>query len=459
MIRARRFQARRGGVASSGSGSRSRTKLSLASIAVVFGIGMCLAITLMAVGWWCIVKISSPQGHAVNTRIGAHDVSRLVRNNPRQIMQRPTTAKIRLPVTKLKLPTPVIVMGMPKVGTTSITAYFRCGNIKASHFSCEVNDNDDLTRPWRNCLLPKGAGGRGSDASRAPLCAVCIERNVLRGRPPLEGCGDYDVWGELDSAEHPLPLIRHNEEDNTKEANQDDDDSVQPLCSFPQITHLDEIHAAYPNSTFILNMRPVENWIRSISKWKPTPNRMAEKGYLRRVLAKCDLPAFSSGVGETDEELALFYNAHSDRIRSFVRKYNSHALVEIDIESDSAGRKLEEKFGINHQCWGKQNSAPAAQNPSRSYTNPTEEQQGIRGAARIQSARILGQPQQDTHVVNGRKKKRNFTEALSQAQSMADLMFEQYNKQKEYNAELALDYPYCSEIQDIFSRRQEEVIQ
>mmetsp|Transcript_16919 Transcript_16919/g.33768 ORF Transcript_16919/g.33768 Transcript_16919/m.33768 type:complete len:453 (-) Transcript_16919:1975-3333(-) len=441
MITGKRLQARRGGAGGSSTTNRGRSrKVSLASIAAIFGVGICLAITLMALGWWYIVSASS-LGPRQEDAIGTHDVSKLRRRTTT------STAKIRRPVTNLKLPTPVLVMGMPKVGTTSITAYFRCGKIKASHFSCEVNDDDDLTRPWRNCLLPKGAGGAGSDSSKAPLCGVCIERNVLRGRPPLEGCGDYELWGELDSAEHPLPLIRHDgtgttATKDTKKANQDD---VQPLCSFPQITHLDELHAAYPNATLILNTRPAENWIRSISQWNPTPDRVADKGYLRRVLAQCDLPGFSSGVGETDEELALFYNSHSERIRSFVQQHPSHALVEINIEDDNSGRVLESNFGISHQCWGKQNAATVAQNPNRSYTDPTKSR-----AESVGSARILGQPRQDTHVVTGVDKKHNFSEALSQVQAMADLMFDQYSKQKEYNADLALDYPYCSDIQDIF---------
>ena len=141
-------------------------------------------------------------------------------------------------VGSLHLPKPVIVVGMPKSGTTSIFSYFKCGGQRSSHFACNnhytVNDDPDRmpvdvveAEPWRNCRLPAGAGGGGGDSSGSggnedesdkdkrglnidtgnfPLCSVCVERNVLHGRPPLEGCGAYDVWAGK-SARGPCLLI------------------------------------------------------------------------------------------------------------------------------------------------------------------------------------------------------------------------------------------------------------
>ena len=64
---------------------------------------------------------------------------------------------------------PILVVGMPKVGTTSITEFFKCsGRYKVSHHQC------------------RGRGGHGR-------CGVLIRNNVLEGRPPLQGTGDFDV--------------------------------------------------------------------------------------------------------------------------------------------------------------------------------------------------------------------------------------------------------------------------
>ena len=45
--------------------------------------------------------------------------------------------------------------------------------------------------------------------------------------------------------------------------------------SYPQIQLLDELHEIYPSSTFIINFRPIQDWIRSISNWKSMRTRMA----------------------------------------------------------------------------------------------------------------------------------------------------------------------------------------
>ena len=328
----------------------------------------------------------------------------------------------------LHLPTPVVVVGMPKSGTTSIFSYFKCGGQLASHFACNnhytVNETApesmqkelmrDMVQPesWRNCRLPaqttvqnaqsnadidtaddehamereKRHAARSIDSGRFPLCSVCIERNILRGKPPLEGCGAYDIWAEIDSAEHPLPSLLAREQEiarEEREADEEGDEStvtgedgdgqdeaadveveenaggadVRPLCSYPQITRLEEIHEAYPNATFILNLRPVDNWIKSISKWSGDKRR-TKGGYLRQVLTQCDLPGFPSGMGETDEEMEDFYNGHSRRIRDFVKDYPSHALVEVDIEAEDAGQILQESFGVSHHCWKVRNASP-----------------------------------------------------------------------------------------------------
>jgi len=498
-INSSRLQSRRGG----GNAAGPR-KVAISPLVIIVAAGTVLSLCLMALGWSVIVLVhQGPSSAATDTTTGGSAVQmrsaamtvpapmsrRALRanaetttsNNNNNNNKKKIPARVRYPLaTDLKLPTPILVVGMPKVGTTSIASYFRCGGIRASHFSCEVNDDDDLTRPWRNCLLPRGAGGGGSggrgqgqsDAGTEPLCAVCIERNIVRGRPPFEGCGPYEVFGEMDSAEHPLPMVRdyaHDHDapkhgDGANDGNRDADGRIQPLCSFPQITHLDEIHASYPNATLILNTRPVDHWIQSISNWNPTPNR-ADGGYLRRVLAMCDLgPGFGTGIGATEEELARFYLGHSERIRNFARDHPSHALVEVDIEDKQAGETMENAFGINKQCWGKQNAASpivAAQNANISgksgYLNGMQNKgEGVQSTTKRTSPRILGQPQEDVHVATSTTRKataHNLTSAIAASQAQAELLFAQYSAQKAYNAEMALDYPYCSDIEDIFPRQ------
>lgn len=164
---------------------------------------------------------------------------------------------------------------------------------------------------------------------------------------------------------------------------------VRPLCSFPQITRLQDVHDAYPNATFILNLRPVENWIRSVSKWAGD-RRRTSGGYLRQVLTMCDLPGFPSGVGKTDDELRAFYESHAERIRDFVLLHPSHSLVEVNIEAKDAGSFLEEKFGVSHHCWKERNT-----NPEKVGVGDGEGQRALDAYRYLGGAKVLGERQLD----------------------------------------------------------------
>ena len=56
------------------------------------------------------------------------------------------------------------------------------------------------------------------------------------------------------------------------------------------------------------------------------------------------------------------------RVRKEVAKYpGRHELIEIDIEDPTVGLQLEEAFGINHTCWGHENTS------NRNDTIPVDE--------------------------------------------------------------------------------------
>jgi hypothetical protein len=44
---------------------------------------------------------------------------------------------------------------------------------------------------------------------------------------------------------------------------------------YPQIKVLDELHKESPNSTFVLNFRPIKDWLHSVSKWDGMKYRMS----------------------------------------------------------------------------------------------------------------------------------------------------------------------------------------
>jgi len=205
---------------------------------------------------------------------------------------------------------PILVVGLPKSGTTSIHEYFTCGGYKASHWRCRTHKE---------------------------LCGALIRRNVRLKRPPLDNIGDYDVYTQLDGD-----------------------------CYFPQIKALEEIHEHYPNSTFILNLRNIDAWMNSMRTFNAAYSGILPK-YNKVTL--CEISEKKS----TDEQYRDYYNAQTDRIRDFIKKYPSHTLVEVQIDSNDAGVIMENNFGIDKSCWKHANKKQneLGNNGNRSTINNT----------------------------------------------------------------------------------------
>ena len=111
---------------------------------------------------------------------------------------------------------PFINLGFPKMGTSSLHAFFSCGNLTSVHLDCKHK--------------------KGS-------CAKCFNDNVAEGRPPLTDCGGADVYAQIDNGR-----------------------------LFPQIDILEEIVHGHPNATFFLTMRSMDKWFHSLTHWPPRPN-------------------------------------------------------------------------------------------------------------------------------------------------------------------------------------------
>ena len=144
---------------------------------------------------------------------------------------------------------------------------------------------------------------------------------LLRKKDPLEGCGSATVYAQMDVTFYPADV-----------------------CYYPQIHALRELHDAYPESVFLLNLRDVGDWVHSVQSWTN------EKGPLALRLERC----FSLDGDSLAKDLRNFYLNHTQRIREFAKQFG-HKLVEVDISRGDAGRVLELEFGIAATCWTQQN--------------------------------------------------------------------------------------------------------
>lgn len=199
----------------------------------------------------------------------------------------------------------IILVGMPKSGTTTVSSFFRESNrYSVCDFQCPLPDDTAIMGNQTNT----------NTNYRRQYIGKCMARAKAQNLPLIKTCGDYAMYGQLD---YPMPQ-------NKK-------------CQLPQITLLQDFHTEHPDATFILNLRNASHWTSSVHRWR---------GMHRR------LPQCALGPGDSSHiSLRQWYYLHVQRIRQFVTLHPTHALVEIDVEHEDTGKRMEAIFGINETCW------------------------------------------------------------------------------------------------------------
>eukprot|EP00578_Thalassiosira_sp_NH16_P030140 CAMPEP_0181078204 /NCGR_PEP_ID=MMETSP1071-20121207/1361_1 /TAXON_ID=35127 /ORGANISM="Thalassiosira sp., Strain NH16" /LENGTH=801 /DNA_ID=CAMNT_0023159503 /DNA_START=172 /DNA_END=2577 /DNA_ORIENTATION=- len=186
---------------------------------------------------------------------------------------------------------PFINLGLPKMGTSSIHAFFGCAGYEAKHHKC----------------------------LKAELCAKCILQSISQRLPPLTQCGIADVYSQIDG-------------------------NIAHALYLPQTELLEEFVHGYPNATFLLTFRSMEKWYHSISNWPPTiPTKLKDLFFLSPVTG---LP---SGKGRTLQVFSDFFCNHVQRVRAIVPP---HRLVEIDIDDPTISTQMADIFDVEEECWG-----------------------------------------------------------------------------------------------------------
>lgn len=109
---------------------------------------------------------------------------------------------------KINISKPILNVGMPKCGSTTLYEYFLCAGWNVSHSQTGLE----------------------------------MMKLVNQGNPSALRLSDapiLDAYAQMDY-------------------------NRKPPCAYPQIQFLDEIHMEYPDATFVLLFRPVEDWIDSV---------------------------------------------------------------------------------------------------------------------------------------------------------------------------------------------------
>lgn len=130
-------------------------------------------------------------------------------------------------------------------------------------------------------------------------------------------------------------------------------------CYFPQIQALEEFSREHPDAVFLLNMRNVEHWIHSVQQWFGLAKR----------LASCE----AGPESPLPEHLKAWYCQQMLRVRQFVADHPSHTLMEIDIEDNTTGQRLQDMFGLSASYWVQHNRNKRKNNKEPEITSPEED--------------------------------------------------------------------------------------
>jgi len=237
---------------------------------------------------------------------------------------------------------PVIVVGMPKTGTTSISHFFECINKRTSHQFC-------------------GERGRPKEE-----CGAVMKTRIEAGLPPFDEIWGYEVYTQLD-----VTRVKGNFMKWTG------------VCYYPQIEALKEMHEQYPDATFILSIRNVKDWIKSVYHHQGMNYRI---GF-------CNITGFPP-VDRMYLREAMFqkmFLSQIQRVRDFVKKYPSHRLVELDIDANDAGEKMIKTFGGDSNCWMKKNTRKDVQQRASYFAEIKQKHGSIRNYRRSATKKELNE--------------------------------------------------------------------
>lgn len=269
----------------------------------------------------------------------------------------------------LLLPKPIINVGFPKAGTSTIFSFFHCNGLRAQHWLC-CDPQDHPGRTEKEMLMSR-----------------CMIENMIADRPLFEECGNYDVYTEINGPRSFVDFDGRTllEDGSLLPSNQST--VGQQRLFFPQHYLLDKIHQQYPDATFILNQRPVDDWVKSVVKWNNLGLEIVNEFYFQNSTHQIIVPegtlSSSSRRPYNINTIGLFlktvYEYHTQFIRDWVKVHPSHALVEVDITDAGAGRILANAFGLKEECWGHFNQNKGKNR--RGYNG----RMGLRGEPRFSS--------------------------------------------------------------------------
>lgn len=209
---------------------------------------------------------------------------------------------------------PIIALGLPKTGTTSLQSFLNIFNhdksIHAEHWASPINN---LKIPIPEVVLANGV--TWAEQTTQPVLSFLglkIQQAIAEGEPPLK----YVFQRGVNAAIQLDVMIS------------------ETLSIWPQIHALDMILDAYPEAFYVHTTRRSKYLINSMNNFNAMGKRFHTCGELREYER-----LYPNNTN--DQNLELFIEHAGRTVRQAFLKRPNYRYLEIDIESDPhAGAKL-----------------------------------------------------------------------------------------------------------------------
>jgi hypothetical protein len=230
---------------------------------------------------------------------------------------------------------PIILLGLPKSGTTSVSQFLSNFNIFNAHQSIGI--------PSEAC------------SEIYPLKQVTVDHGIIwkskKTSPSPSSCHTSElIQAAISQNKEPLHYLFQNEIFAVTQL----DTCLDSIDIWPQIDSLSYLLKAYPHAYYIHTIRNRIDHARSIKNWGNLSDRMAQNGHLSRF------PEQSPSLSK-EENLLIFI----DKAREIVQqKFLHHSpqspslnpsqiknYLELDVSDPSAGIKLAMFLNLKFESW------------------------------------------------------------------------------------------------------------
>jgi hypothetical protein len=214
---------------------------------------------------------------------------------------------------------PLLLIGLPKTGTTSLTGLLLALGVPVAHQYLNTNYCSQVVFPIPEITVDHKIKWKRIE-KKAPVCYVnhFMQYDISQDRDPLRTL--------FDTKTHVVTQF---------------DTCLDSLSIWPQIDALSFLLRAYPHASYLHSIREPAAHVDSILHWNDLSDRMNRTGLFNRF--KGQSPTKKSKA----ENIEIFIRNARKIVRRAFEKYPRHKYLEIDLTKPSSAIELAKFLHLN----------------------------------------------------------------------------------------------------------------